>query len=77
VGANSEGKVVVYQGVPWNIFGGVELYREVYVSTLRAEQLSPEERRELFDHSLISEKDARAEVAQYEQEARPEAPPAA
>ncbi len=71
VGADDEGRVVVYQGVPWHVFGGVELYREIYVSQLRAFQLSPEEREELFDHSLVSEQQARALVARYEQEAIP------
>ena len=51
------------------MFGGFELYREVYVSPLRAFQLSPEERQELFDHSLISEDEARERIARYEQEA--------
>jgi protein phosphatase len=69
VGADAEGRIVVYQGVPWDVFGGFELYREVYVSPLRAFQLSPEERQELFDHSLISEAEAREQIARYEQEA--------
>ena len=32
VGARPDGRVAVYQGVPWNLGGGVHLYREVYVS---------------------------------------------
>jgi protein phosphatase len=71
VGADPEGRVAVYQGVPWTIFAGLELYRPVYVSQLRAYQLSPQERRELFDHELVSEATARARVARYEQEATP------
>jgi PPM family protein phosphatase len=71
VGADDDGRIVVYQGVPWDVFGGFELYREVYVSPLRAFQLSPEERQKLFDHSLVSEDEARALIAPYEQEAAP------
>ncbi len=70
VGADAEGRVVVYQGVPWNAVG-VDLYREIYVSRLLAAQLSPEERTQLFDHSLVSEDVARAQVVAYEREATP------
>jgi PPM family protein phosphatase len=51
-GADRAGHVVVYQGVPWDLPFGIHLYREVYVSTLLAVQLSQTERRKLFDHSL-------------------------
>jgi PPM family protein phosphatase len=68
VGAEPDGHVAVYQGVPWNIVGNVHLYRTVYVSPLLAAQLSRNERRKLFDHSLHSEDSARAEVRRYEQE---------
>ncbi len=72
VGADSTGHVVVYQGVPWNLrSAGLELYREIYVSRLLAVQLSPEERAALFDHSLVSENEARSRIAPYEEEAAP------
>jgi protein phosphatase len=71
VGADPKGRVVVYQGVPWDLVGGVDLYREIYVSGLLAAQLSAEERQELFDHSLVSEAEARTRVAVYEREAEP------
>ncbi len=71
VGADSTGHIVVYQGVPWNALGGLELYREIYVSQLLAVQLSPEERAQLFDHSLVSETKARARIAPFEEEAGP------
>ena len=48
VGAEQDGHVAVYQGVPWNIVGNVRLYRVVYVSPLLAAQLSGAERRQLF-----------------------------
>lgn len=71
VGATADGHVAVYQGVPWNLLGGAKLYREVYVSNLLTEQLSPEERQRLFDHQLTSESTAKARIAPYEQEANP------
>lgn len=71
VGADEDGNVVVYQGVPFDIREGVGLYRERYVSRLQASQLSPEERAALFDHELVSYERARARVAVYEAEAVP------
>lgn len=71
VGADENGNVTVYQGVPFDLRDGVGLYRERYVSPLQASQLSPEERTELFDHQLVSYERARARVAVYEAEAMP------
>jgi PPM family protein phosphatase len=71
VGADQDGNVVVYQGVPFDIRDGVGLYRERYVSGIQASQLSPEERASLFDHELVSYDRARARVAVYEAEAKP------
>jgi serine/threonine protein phosphatase PrpC len=71
VGADEQGNVVVYQGVPFDLTSGTGLYRERYVSRLKASQLSPEERAALFDHELVSYDRARARVAIYEAEAVP------
>jgi PPM family protein phosphatase len=71
VGADPDGNVTVYQGVPFDFTDGVGLYRERYVSRLQASQLSPEERAELFDHQLVSYERAKARVAAYEAEAVP------
>ena len=71
VGADADGRVAVYQGLPWDLGGGLQLYRERYVSQLRAVQLDAEERSQLFDHDLLSYDDARAELAQYEAEGVP------
>jgi PPM family protein phosphatase len=68
VGAEADGRVAVYQGVPWNIVGNVRLYRPVYVSRLLAAQLSEAERRKLFDHTLRSDDSARAAVRRYEEQ---------
>jgi serine/threonine protein phosphatase PrpC len=71
IGADEDGNVVVYQGVPWGLGGGIDLYRARYVSRLRAVQLSPSERAALFDHALVSYDDARARLARYEAEGVP------
>jgi serine/threonine protein phosphatase PrpC len=68
VGAENDGHVAVYQGLPWNVVGNVRLYRAVYVSPLLAAQLSQSERRKLFDHSLRSDGSARAAVRRYEEQ---------
>ena len=68
VGAEADGHVAVYQGVPWNIVGDMHLYRATYVSPLLAAQLSQAERRKLFDHSLRSESSALAAVRRYEEQ---------
>jgi len=68
VGAEQNGHVAVYQGVPWDIAGNLRLYRAVYVSPVLAAQLSQPERQKLFDHSLRSESSAMAEVHSYEEE---------
>jgi len=68
VGAEADGHVAVYQGVPWNIVGSMHLYRATYVSPLLAAQLSQAERRKLFDHSLRSEGSALAAVRAYEEQ---------
>jgi len=71
VGADADGRVAVYQGLPWDLGGGLQLYRERYVSQLRAVQLNEQERAGLFDHDLLSYDDARAELARYEAEGVP------
>jgi protein phosphatase len=68
VGAESNGHVAVYQGVPWTIAGNLHLYRTVYESPLLVAQLSRSERQNLFDHSLRSESSAMDEVRRYEEQ---------
>jgi hypothetical protein len=71
VGVDKNGYVAVYQGVPWNLGGGIHLYREVYVSPLYAAQLTQKERARLFDHSLVGLSDARRQLRPYEAEIAP------
>ncbi len=71
IGADEDGNVVVYQGVPYGLGGGIDLFRPRYVSTLQAVQLSPDERANLFDHDLMSYDEARDRIAPYEAEGVP------
>ena len=71
VGAQKDGHVAVYQRLPWNLGAGLHLYRVVYVSPMRATQLTEAERRKLFDHDLGSYGSARSKVRHYEEEVVP------
>ena len=71
IGVDDDGNVAVYQGIPWELGGGVHLYRARYVSQLQAVQLTPSERAALLDHTLSSYDSARDRLAPYEQEASP------
>jgi len=71
VGAQADGHIAVYQGFPWNIVGGVRLYRVRYESPVLAGQLSQAERRKLFDHDLRTYDRALDAVKQYEAEVVP------
>ncbi len=66
-GSRGDGHVAVYQGLPWDLGFGVQLYRVVYESPLLAANLSQAERRELFDHDLRSRDGAIGEVNSYAQ----------
>ena len=71
VGAEANGKIAVYQGFPWDIAGGVRLYRLRYESTVLAGELSQSERRKLFGHDLRSYDTAVKAVNQYAAEVVP------
>jgi serine/threonine protein phosphatase PrpC len=71
IGADESGNVVVYQGVPWELGGGIDLFRARYVSRLQAVQLAEPERKSLFNHDLISYDEARDRLAPYEAEGVP------
>jgi PPM family protein phosphatase len=71
IGADEDGNVVVYQGVPYGLGGGFDLFRARYVSRLQAVQLTPDERADLFDHDLMSYDEARDRIAPYEAEGVP------
>jgi protein phosphatase len=71
VGVQADGHVAVYQGFPWNVVGGVKLYRMRYESPVLAGQLSQPERRALFDHDLRTYDRALASVKQFEAQVVP------
>jgi PPM family protein phosphatase len=71
IGADEDGNVVVYQGVPWALGGGIDVFRPRYVSRLQAVQLTETERKSLFNHALISYDEARNRLAPYEAEGVP------
>jgi PPM family protein phosphatase len=71
IGAEDDGHVAIYQGIPWDLGGGVRLYRARYVSRLMVVQLSPQERAKLFDHDLVSYDRARDELGRFEAEGAP------
>jgi len=66
VGTNSRGLVTIFEGVPYQLPGHIDLYRSEYVSGVAASTLSPQKRRTLLDHSLRSESDAGTLVRQLE-----------
>jgi PPM family protein phosphatase len=55
IGTNARGLVTLYNGVPYQLPGGIKLYSSDYVSGVSASTLSPVRRRALLDHSLRSE----------------------
>jgi PPM family protein phosphatase len=71
VGAEDDGRIAVYQGLPYDLGAGVSLYRARYVSGLRAAQLSQPERTRLFDHDLMSYDAARSRLAELATEGVP------
>ncbi len=71
VGAEENGHVAVYQGVPWDLGLGARLYRLVYESPLLAANLSSDERRRLFDHDLASRDSALRAVSTYAKDVVP------
>jgi serine/threonine protein phosphatase PrpC len=71
VGAEGNGHVAVYRGLPYDVVGDIRLYRPVYVSNLHAAELTRGERRALLDHSLQSEEAARADIVRFARNVRP------
>ena len=61
------GKVAVYQGIPYDLGGGVKLFTLVHLSRIPAATLPAARRKRLFDHSLRSSESARSLVAKLEQ----------
>lgn len=67
IGADSNGRIAVYQGLPYELPGGIHLYRPVRVSShLYAAQLTLSERKRLFNHELHSYDDSTRELKNME-----------
>jgi PPM family protein phosphatase len=70
VGTDDQGFVTVYQGVPYDLGGGVRLYSEQYVSGLPAGTLSRRDRGTVTDHAWRSRDDALKVVRTLERRER-------
>ena len=66
VGTNDSGLVTVYNGVPYDLPLGIELYSEEYVSPVPARTLPDRHRSRILDHQLRSKGDATDLVNQIE-----------
>jgi PPM family protein phosphatase len=62
VGATADGRVAIYQGVPIDLVGDLRLYRRIRTSPIPVAVLTPTERAQLFDHSLLSLDDAEQRI---------------
>jgi protein phosphatase len=62
VGATADGRVAIYQGVPYDLVGDLRLYRAIRNSSIPVSTLTPAERTALFDHKLLSLDDAQARI---------------
>ena len=68
IATNDRGLVTMYEGLPYKLPGGLQLYSSVYVSGVSASTLTGEQRRKLLSHSLRSEADAGSLVRSIELE---------
>jgi protein phosphatase len=66
IGTNDTGQVTIYNGLPYNLPGGVRLYTEYFVSGVTAAELSGLERTRLFNNELRSQAAASNLVRQLE-----------
>jgi serine/threonine protein phosphatase PrpC len=66
LGTDSNGLITVYQGVPYQLPFGIDLYTTDYVSGVAASMLTPPRRHTLLDHSLRTEANVSALMRQLE-----------
>ena len=66
IGADPNGQVTVYNGLPYTLAGGVRLYTPYYVSGVTVAELSALERGRLFNNELRSQQSATHLVSQLE-----------
>lgn len=70
LGADDRGLVTVYQGVPYDLPGGVALYSELRVSGVPARAIGAADRRTVIEHKWRSRDDALAVLRRLERAAR-------
>jgi protein phosphatase len=70
VGTDDEGFVTVFNGVPYELPGGVDLYTSRYESGLPAAALAPRERSLVTEHRWRSQDQALAVVRRLERRNR-------
>ena len=58
LGTNDAGLVTIYQGMPYDLPLGVELYEEDYASGVPARAIPADRRRRVLDHEWRSRADA-------------------
>jgi len=66
VGANDEGFVTLYRGLPYSLPAGIDLYKVNYVSSVPLQTLPAGRREQLVDHTLRSHDDASDLVRELE-----------
>jgi PPM family protein phosphatase len=66
IGTNQRGLVTMFNGLPYELPGGIKLYTAEYVSGVSASSLPPARRQALLDHSLRTETNAGELVRQLE-----------
>ncbi len=69
IGTDSRGLVAVFQGVPYELPGGIKLYSEHYTSGVAASTLAASRRGALLDHKLRAEANASELMRSIEREA--------
>ncbi len=62
VGAEPDGRLAIYQGVPYDVVGDLRLYRRIRSSAIPVSSLTPAERAALLDHEILSLDDAQARI---------------
>ncbi|HTA12363.1 MAG TPA: Stp1/IreP family PP2C-type Ser/Thr phosphatase [Solirubrobacteraceae bacterium] len=68
IATNNRGLVTMYEGLPYKLPGGVQLYTSEYVSGVSASTFTPEQRHKLLSHTLRSETNAGALIRSIELE---------
>ena len=62
VGAEADGRLAIYQGVPYDVVGDLRLYRRIRSTPIPVSSLTPAERAAVLDHEILSLDDAQARI---------------